>query len=571
MDEDITANYQKLLIDRNSIKISGLSLYVNSVEKKSGILIDNSDLNITIGYRYGLVAPNGYGKSCLFKKLISDDIPLKKKLSIGYLNQNVVHSNKNIILEMLETNNTWLEEQELIEEGDPDKLDEFYNNNSEIHRLESDIKKMLSAVGFSQFDFKKKCSDFSGGWIMRMSLVKALVLEPDLLLLDEPTNHLDLDGVIWLENYLSKWNKSLIVVSHSRDFLDTVCQKIININNKQIINYNGNFTTYLKLIEIERKKKEKEYLENKKKIKSKKERKKIRPQSYRVNFNIDSYSDITKNTNMININNMSFNYENSETILKDINFGIFGNDRIAIVGPNGAGKTTFIRLLIGELPPTKGSININKNLGIAKYVQHFADLLPMNKTCVEYLQSEYNLPMEIARKYLGTFGIVSNAHNNLIKTCSGGQKSRIVLAGMCLQEPDIMVMDEPTNHLDMESIDSLIKLLKEFKGGVVIITHDIYLLEELGCTLYLCEDRSLKRFDGDIEDYKNYVLNKIVENNEVESKPINNNEIYQNNIEHVECKNGNEITLDIFLKRKKKKKRKNLFKKTALYSTLTHS
>lgn len=560
----INATYQKILIDDCVIKITDLSIFVSSKEnKKNGILIDNSDLKITKNYRYGLVGPNGTGKSCLFNRLLSKEIPISDKIQIGYLNQNIQYSEKNIITEILESNEIWKMEQDLIKEEDPIKLDNFYVENPEILDLDSNVKKMLIALGFKINDFSKNCCDFSGGWVMRLSLIKALVMNPELLLLDEPTNHLDLDGVIWLENYLSNWKKTLVIVSHNRHFLDSICHRIISIDDFSFRNYSGNFSFYLDSKNLERRKLEKEYLEKSKKIKSKKERKKLRPSNYKVEFKLENeHLNNDKNiSSLIKIEDVTFGYDEKTNILEKINLGIFNGDRLGIVGPNGAGKTTFIKLLTSELLPKFGKITIGNKIRVGRYVQHFEEILPLDKTPVEYLMSEYDINMEESRKYLGKFGLVSNAHTNIMRKCSGGQKARIVLASLSIKKLDVILMDEPTNHLDIETVDALILLLREFRGGIIIISHDMYLLDEINCNLYLCEDKKLSKFHGNIEDYKKLVLEKIADKtNMISKKKINadNKDIIRLDTITNEIKsNEDSISLNkIFTKRNKKRKKK---------------
>lgn len=434
----------------------------------------------------------------------------------------------------METNELYRKEKELINEGDGEKINSFYDENPGILRLDSDVKKMLVGVGFKVDDFNKNCCDFSGGWIMRLSLIKILVMDPDILFLDEPTNHLDLDGVIWLENYLLGWKRTLIIVSHSRYFLDSVCNKIISLEDRVFKYYNGNFSFYLEKRMMEWNKIEKEYLEKRKRIKSKKEKKKLRPRKYNVDFKLENegIKRIGEISCLIKIEDVNFYYNKKNLILEDINMGIFKGDRIGIVGPNGVGKTTFIKLLMGDLDVKKGNIKINNKIKMGRYVQHFSEILPMNRTPVEYLMSEYDLNMEEARKCLGRFGLISNAHNNLISKCSGGQKARIVLSGLSNENLDVILMDEPTNHLDIESVDSLIVLLKNIEGALVIIVHDMYLLNEIGCDLYLCENKRLEKFDGNMEDYKDYVLKKLENsNNDYKKKKISKEDV--ENIENV--------------------------------------
>ena len=517
----MNCSYVAIKVDGSKYLIENISLYVSGANTQC--LLEDTDLKIVKNTKYGLIGPNGYGKSTLLKSLSTDDLPLYKNITgkISYLEQEqeteTLHSDKSIIDYVLENNPIFCKEQELLSifdnTGESQELNKFYEQFPQALQLESTAQRMLFGIGFT--DTTLPCCSFSGGWITRASLIKTLLLEPEILLLDEPTNHLDIDATIWLENYLKNYKKTMILVSHNRRFLDQTCDKIIRIHNKKLVYYNYNFENYIKQKAIEEKQQDEKYNLDRKKFKSRKERIAARPQRYNPKLTIVNDNE-EEDYVVIKAENVTFSYDD-KLILENVNFSIGSQERYALIGPNGQGKSTFLNVLSGVLTPNSGNITIHKSCKIAKYDQHFADILPCHMTATEFLSTTYNIKIEEARSWLGKFGLINTVHNNLIKTCSGGQKARILLASIQLQKPDVLLLDEPSNNLDMETIDALISALSNFNGAVLLVSHDIYLIESLECKLLLCEDKKIIEYDNDIEDYVDYVIEKV-ENKEIIQK-----------------------------------------------------
>ena len=512
---------------QNGISVKKLSLNIGNK-----ILLEDTDLIISQGSNYGLVSPNGNGKTSLLN-FISEKLEINGG-NIHMVKQESSETDKTVIEELLSSHKdyqkyiseeerlteliTTLDNQEdvLKKNEELTKLNEWYISNN-LNTVESRAKKILSGIGFEYKSQEgnmqeKKVNEYSGGWRMRISISKALLNEPDILILDEPTNHLDLNAVIWLGNYLQKWNtykntihKTLIIVSHDKYFLDDVVDKILRLHNKKILTYTGNHEKMLKMIKQERKELDKKWDKEKKNFKSKKDKKKNRPEKiYEVGF---SFSPEVSKKGHITLENITFSYNGNINILENIDFCVRCGDKISIVGKNGSGKSTLLNILSNDLELNQGS-RYTDNIKIAKYSQHFDNILPMDLTPVQYLQQIYsNWNITDIRKHLSQYNLDSKAHNVQIKNCSGGQKSRIVFS--TLSEASILILDEPTNHLDMETIEALSEALDNFKGGVVLVSHDAKLISELECDLYICDNKKITKYDGDFEDYKEKMIQEI--------------------------------------------------------------
>lgn len=414
-----------------------------------------------------------------------------------------------------------------------DRVTEIYEELSAIgsDSAESRARRILAGLGFVTAEMQDRpTKNFSGGWRMRVSLARALFMEPSVLLLDEPTNHLDLNAVIWLDNYLQEWKKSLIIVSHDQSFLDNVCTDIIHLEHQKLFYYRGNFTQFRKMHEQKKREREKELERQDKQVKqlkqsgksSKNAEKQVKEQQarkagqhqtgellkrqkdYVVKFKFVDPPPL--NPPILGLHDVAFAYEAGKPLIfKEVNFGLDMDTRIAIVGPNGVGKSTFLKLLSGEVTPLKGEMRKNHRARIAKFDQHSGEHLPAAETPTEYMIRLFNLTYQDARKQLGSFGLISHAHTIPNGQLSGGQKSRVALAEMALRGPHILILDEPTNNLDLESIDALAVAINEFEGGVVIVTHDERLIRETECQLWVIENNEINEIDGDFDDYRKEV------------------------------------------------------------------
>jgi ATP-binding cassette subfamily F protein 1 len=484
--------YEKLTYNINILSIDNFKL---SISEKT--LFEDSSLSLLYGQRYGLIGKNGHGKTSLLKqfKYICND----NKLRILYVEQELILDERkpvqfildsNIKLKFYQDRVNLLQQQfendisecneEIYKELEDAQINlDSFNPNKE----ESLINKILFGLGFTKEMLDQPSNLFSGGWQMRLSLARSLYLEPDLLLLDEPTNHLDLEAIIWLSDYLQNWKKIVVIVSHNIGFINYVCTYTMNIEDKKLITYKGNYNKFKnafnkKMIEMK-----KEYEKFEKKMKEIKKKgltkdklndfikKNQVPRPYKdYDIKIDFFDTKKYNTPVIKINDVSFSYGNKK-ILDNITLGLSMDSRVTLVGLNGCGKSTLIKLIKGELKPTNGEIFIQHGIKISYYNQHFDQQLPFDKTPIEFLQDfapsteliGKNInKYEIVRNYLGKIKLESSAHTKLISELSGGQKARVAFVKLIFERPHILLLDEPTNHLDIETVETLIESLEIF-------------------------------------------------------------------------------------------------------------
>ncbi|XP_063393606.1 ATP-binding cassette sub-family F member 1 [Cydia fagiglandana] len=530
-----------------------------SIAAKGKDLFVNANLLIAHGRRYGLVGPNGHGKTTLLRHLAQRAFPLPPHIDILLCEQEVTANDMSAVETILEADvkrTELLKECKVLEaeteKGNLSKQERLNEVYAELKAIGADsaeprARRILAGLGFSREMQDRATKNFSGGWRMRVSLARALYIEPTLLMLDEPTNHLDLNAVIWLDNYLQGWKKTLLVVSHDQSFLDNVCNEIIHLDQQKLFYYKGNYSMFKKMYAQKRKEQIKEYEKQEKRLKdlkahgqSKKQAEKKqkdvltrkqeknrsktqreeeesavpvtllqRPKEYLVKFSFPDPPPLQPP--ILGLHNVDFNFPGQKPLFKQVDFGIDLNSRVAIVGPNGVGKSTFLKLLVGELSPVRGELIRNHRLRIGRFDQHSGEHLTAEETPAEYLQRLFGLQYEKARKALGTFGLASHAHTIKMKDLSGGQKARVALAELTNMAPDVVILDEPTNNLDIESIDALAEAINNYKGGVVIVSHDERLIRETDCALYVIEDQTINEVDGDFDDYRKELLESLGE------------------------------------------------------------
>jgi len=573
---------------QNSLDINIPSFTISAAGK---VLFKDAVFNIAHGRRYGLVGPNGKGKSTLLKMIASKDLILPPRVDYLYVEQEVVADDTPAVDAVLKADTVrWglLEEEktltEAIDKGDEDpatfsRLQEVLDELNTIgaSSAEAKARRILFGLGFDGemqtkvsvhsltvyyvahylriiliyiFSPLQPTKMFSGGWRMRISLARALFIEPTLLMLDEPTNHLDLDAVIWLDNYLLTWKKTLLIVSHDQDFLNSVCDEILHIEDLKLASYKGNYDSFKKAEKQKIKQQQKDYEKQEKRLRelkrqgqskakatetvkknkrepgartAKKQKEAVasgqeaakatelikRPKEYSVQIHFPEVAELSRP--VMEVNRVKFRYSEKHPIIFDcIDFGIDMDSRICIVGPNGAGKSTLLKLLTGEIQPVKGEVKRNPRLRMGIYNQHFVDRLPMSKTPVEHLRDRYqDEDYQSIRNRLGKYGLEGHAHEVTMRDLSGGQKARVVFVDLSLQRPHILLLDEPTNNLDIETIDALTDAINEFNGGIVCVTHDQRLIEECDCELWIVEEQDAKKHAAGFDDYKDMILTKI--------------------------------------------------------------
>ena len=549
---------------QNALDIIIPSVSISAHNKE---LFVNAEFNIAHGRRYGLVGANGAGKSTLLKMIAAGELKVPPRVDYLYVEQEVMADDTSAVDAVLKADKVrWelvQEEKRLLKELEraPDekkdeRLGEIYEELTNINAssAESKARRILFGLGFDVEMQARSTKFFSGGWRMRISLARALFMEPTLLMLDEPTNHLDLNAVIWLDDYLQKWKKTLFIVSHDQDFLNSVCQEIIHLNQKKLNYYKGNYDNFKEQEVIKRDQQQKAWEKQERKIRELKakgvtqtkaqeaqlkdkkrepgararkqeEAKAVasgglesaestaqlieRPKEYAVEFSFPEVARI--NPPIVEVRDVYFRYgPKLPLLLKGLNMGIDMDSRICIVGPNGSGKSTIIKLITEEVNPTEGEIRRNPRLRVGIYNQHFVDRLPMDKDPVTYLRGLFNEETyQSCRNLLGRYGLEGHAHTISIRDLSGGQKARVVFAELSLMAPHLLFLDEPTNNLDIESIDALCDALKQYNGGIILVSHDARLIESIECQLWVVEDHNCQEFKAGFAAYREHLLEKL--------------------------------------------------------------
>lgn len=416
-------------------------------------------------------------------------------------------------------------------EGLDTTLNDIHSKLSEMEsdKAESRAASILAGLGFTPERQQFATKTFSGGWRMRLALARALFCEPDLLLLDEPSNMLDVPSITFLSNYLQGYPATVLVVSHDRAFLDEVATDIVHQHSERLDYYKGaNFTSFYATKEERRKTRQREY-ENQmaqrahlqafidkfryNAAKSSEAQSRIKklekmpvleaPEAeYSVHF---KFGDVEKlSPPIIQMQGVSFTYRPElPPTLAGVDLDVQLDSRIGIIGPNGAGKTTALRLLIGALAPTKGMVTSNPRLRLAYFAQHHVDALDMNASAVGFMAARFpGRSDEEYRRHLGQFGITGTTGLQRMELLSGGQKSRVAFACLSLQNPHILVLDEPSNHLDIEAMDALSDALRRFAGGVIMVSHDVTMLQNVCESLWVCQGGKVENFKGTVQDYK---------------------------------------------------------------------
>jgi len=517
-------------------------LHINDLTFRIGgrLLFEDATLHVPKGHKVGLVGRNGTGKSTLFNlitgalHLDGGSINLRQGARLGMIAQEAPAGPESLLDTVLAAD---LERTALLEEAettaDPNRIGDIHTRLADIdaHSAPSRAARILSGLGFDEAQQHRPCSDFSGGWRMRVSLAAVLFARPDMLLLDEPTNHLDLEAALWLENYLASWPGTFMVISHDRTLLNSSVTEIVHLDDSKLVRYGGGYDFYertrrerlsqqsaLHTKQVAEKKHIQSFVDRfrAKASKAKQAQSRLKMlermepiaavmEEKTTRFNFPSPTPLSPP--LVALDHVVAGYGDAKPVLNGLNQRIDMDDRIALLGANGNGKSTLMKMLAGRLKPKDGNIVKSRKLEVGYFAQHQAEELPENDTAYEYMKSLMEGTVEPrVRGHMGTFGFNKDKADTPIKNLSGGEKARLLFASMSRTAPHIMLLDEPTNHLDVDAREALITALNAYEGAVVLVSHDPHLVELVADTLWVVEDGTCKPFEGDLKEYRQGLL-----------------------------------------------------------------
>ncbi|MBH0239247.1 ABC-F family ATP-binding cassette domain-containing protein [Methylobrevis albus] len=517
-------------------------------------LLDAASAIVPDGAKLGLVGRNGTGKTTLFNLIVgalaaeSGDIALSRGARIGRVAQEAPGTEETLLEHVLAADT---ERVRLLAEAetatDPGRIADIHVRLADIgaHSAEARAGTILSGLGFDAEAQRRPCSSFSGGWRMRVALAAVLFTEPDLLLLDEPTNYLDLEGTLWLESYIARYPHTVLLISHDRDLLDKAVQGIVHLEHGKLTTWKGGYTQFA------RQRREKMLLLGKAKEKQDAHRKhlqsfvdrfrskasKARQAQSRIKMleKMETIQGIVDEVQapihipnpksklappILAFDRVSVGYEPGKPILSNLTLRIDDDDRIALLGKNGNGKSTLAKLIAERLGAMGGDITRASKLDIAFFAQHQLDeLVPADSAVAHVRRRMPDVPESKVRARAARMGLGADKMDTPAAELSGGERARLLIGLATFNGPNLLILDEPTNHLDIEARESLMQALNDYEGAVILIAHDRHLVEATMDQLWLVADGKCKPFDGDMDDYRRYVLSGTMPKSEEKAEP----------------------------------------------------
>ncbi|WCG82754.1 ABC transporter ATP-binding protein [Pectobacterium sp. A5351] len=522
------------------------------------VLIDNATATVNPGQKVGLVGKNGCGKSTLLSLLkgeISADggsATFPQNWSLAWVNQETPALDKPALDYVIDGDREFRQLEAALhtanEENDGNAIATLHGKLDAIQAwtIQARASSLLNGLGFSQSQLQQPVSAFSGGWRMRLNLAQALICRSDLLLLDEPTNHLDLDAVIWLEKWLKNYTGTLVLISHDRDFLDPVVTKILHIEQQSLNEYTGNYSSFERQRATRLAQQQSLYEHQQERVahlqhyidrfrakatKAKQAQSRIKmlermeliaPAHVDNPFRFSFRAPESLPNPLMKMEKVSAGY-GDKLILESIKLNLVPGSRIGLLGHNGAGKSTLIKLLAGSLAPLKGEIGLAKGVKLGYFAQHQLEFLRADESPLQHLVrlAERETEQQL-RDYLGGFGFQGDKVTEITERFSGGEKARLVLALIVWQRPNLLLLDEPTNHLDLDMRQALTEALIDFEGALVVVSHDRHLIRSTTDDLYLVHDQKVEPFDGDLEDYQQWLVSLQRQENAAAETPKEN-------------------------------------------------
>lgn len=510
---------------------------INDITVRIGAktLFEHASAHISDGQKVGLVGPNGCGKSTLFRVLQSEletetgDVSYPNSYKIVSVAQEFKNLDLSILDFVLAQDKELMTLTERLKTAPSMELPEIHERLNAIEASSAGARAaaILNGLGFKNEDLTRPLQEFSGGWRMRLALAAALFQPSDILLLDEPTNHLDLETSIWLISHLRKYGGTLILISHDKEILNSLCDYIVHVEGKKLVSYTGNYDTFQKnrLLQrqllgraAEKQEKRRQHLQSfvdrfrYKATKAKQAQSRLKmiaklqeiPEpEQEVSSHFTFPNPVELAPPLMTLDKVSCGY-GDHIVLRDLSLRLVENDRIALLGANGNGKSTFAKLISGKIKPMAGEIHRSPKLKVGYFAQHQTEELPINLTAAAFMASI--MPSDtretIVRAHLARFGLTKEKALTKIENLSGGEKARLLFAAMTYDAPSLLILDEPTNHLDIPGRDALIDALNEYTGSVILITHDLNLIQLIADDLWLVKGEYCKEFKGDLNDYR---------------------------------------------------------------------
>ena len=502
------------------------------------LLLSDVDLTLHAGWRVGVIGRNGAGKSSLFAALMREveadkgDLDLPTKARIASVAQETPHLPDpaiDFVLSGDEAVHAAIQmEANAFANEDWEAVAEAHHRLEEVNGYDGSARagRLLHGLGFAASSHETPVSDFSGGWRVRLNVARALMTPSDLLLLDEPTNHLDLDAVVWMEEWLKRYDGTLLVISHDREFLDNVTTHTLHLHEGKAKLYVGNYTDFerqraehLRLQQIAHQKEQAErahlqsFIDRFKAKASKAKQAQSRmkrlaklagTEAVRAerSLHITLPEPLKLPNSLLSLHDVDAGYGADARILKDVNFGLEAGDRIGLLGPNGAGKSTLVKTLVGELAPMTGERKAHPDLRIGYFAQHTVESLVFGTTPLDHLRKiAPDVANQELRDFLGRWNFPGDRAFEVIDTFSGGEKARLALALLAYRRPNVLLLDEPTNHLDLDMREALAEALSDFDGAIVMVSHDRHLIGLVCDTYWRVAAGKVEPFDGDLDEY----------------------------------------------------------------------
>ena len=520
-----------LVLDDISIRVAGR------------LLLDEASARIPEGARVGLVGRNGIGKTTLFRAIVGEtgiehgSIGMPSRARVGRLAQEAPGGPESLIEVVLAADT---ERTGLLAEAetarDPHRIAEIQTRLADIqaHAAPARAASILAGLGFDAAAQQRPCSDFSGGWRMRVALASVLFAEPDLLLLDEPTNYLDLEGTLWLTDHLARYPRTVIVISHDRDLLDDAVDWILHIDGGKLTLYRGGYTSFarqraerqaLDAAAAKKQEAERKHLQafvDRFKAKASKARQaqsrvkklaKLMPIAAIANDDVRPIAIPPPakplSPPIIALDRVSVGYQPGKPVLRRLTLRIDTDDRIALLGPNGNGKSTLAKLLAGRLAPFDGAITRPDRIEVAYFAQHQLDeLVPAQSVYDHVRRLMPDAPEAKVRARAGGIGFSGERADTPVANLSGGEKARLLLGLATFAGPHLVILDEPTNHLDIDSRAALIEAINDYPGAAILVSHDRHLIEACADRLWLVGEGTVAPYEGDLDDYRRLVLGR---------------------------------------------------------------